>query len=87
MAKRELVEKVSNSYRNRLRECRLKAMIAKQEDLSKLTGINRTTKNALENNRIFLSSHYALLISDALKCSLDELFEKLEPNCSGKNNG
>ena len=76
MAKRKLLMKVTKQYRNRVRECRLQAMMAKQEDLAKKTGINRSTINALENNRLFLSSTYALLISEALKCKLDQLYEK-----------
>jgi DNA-binding XRE family transcriptional regulator len=68
--------KVAKQYRNRVRDCRLLARIAKQEDLAKTTGINRSTINALENNRLFLSSPYALLIAEALGCKLDELYEK-----------
>jgi DNA-binding XRE family transcriptional regulator len=51
--------------------------MAKQEDLAKLTGISRSTINALENNRLFLSSPYALLIAEALGCGIGELYEKL----------
>ena len=76
MPKRKLFTKITNQYRNRVRECRLKALIPKQEDLADMTGINRSTLNALENNRLFLSAPYALLISEALGCKLDELFEK-----------
>lgn len=68
--------KVTKQYRNRVRECRLRAMIAKQEDLAEMTGISRSTINALENNRLFLSSTYALLITEALDCKLDELYER-----------
>ena len=76
MSKRKLLMKVAKQYRNRVRDCRLRAMIAKQEDLAKMTGINRSTINALENNRLFLSSTYALIIAEALNCKLDELYEK-----------
>ena len=76
MAKRKLLMKVTKQYRNRVRECRLQAIVAKQEDLAKMTGISRSTINALENNRLFLSSPYALLIAGALDCRLDELYEK-----------
>ena len=41
-----------------------------------MTGISRSTISALENNRLFLSSHYALLIAEALKCSLNDLYEE-----------
>jgi len=81
MPKRKLLQDITERYRNRVRDCRLKALIAKQEELSKKTGIPRSTINALENNRRFLSSHYALLIAEALDCSLDDLFEKTD---SGK---
>jgi DNA-binding XRE family transcriptional regulator len=52
-------------------------MIPKQDTLARMTGISRTTINALERNRLFLSSHYALLIAEALDCSLDDLYEPL----------
>ncbi|MEJ5377079.1 MAG: helix-turn-helix transcriptional regulator [bacterium] len=76
MSKRKLLVKVAKQYHNRVRECRLRAMVAKQEDLAKMTGISRSTINALENNRLFLSSPYALLISEALGCKLDDLYGK-----------
>ena len=76
MPKRRQLIKVARRYRNCVRECRLRAMVAKQEDLAKMTGINRSTINALENNRLFLSSHYALLIAEVLGCSLDQLYER-----------
>lgn len=77
MPKRKLLMKVAKQYRNKVRDCRLKALMAKQEDLAKLTGISRSTINALENNRLFLSSPYALLIAEALGCGIGELYEKL----------
>jgi transcriptional regulator with XRE-family HTH domain len=51
-------------------------MVPTQVKLSKMTGIDKNIVNALENNRMFLSSSHALLISDALGCKLDDLFEK-----------
>ena len=78
MDSKNLVSRTVSRHRNRVRECRLQAMVAKQEDLARMTGINRSTINALENNRLFLSSPYALLIAEALGCSLDSLFEKRE---------
>lgn len=82
MTKRKLLAKVAEQYYNRVRECRLKAMVAKQVDLAKMTGISRSMINALENNRLFLSSPYALLIAEALGCKLDELYAKRNPNGS-----
>lgn len=76
MAKQKLLAKVVKQYRNRVRECRLRAMVAKQKDLARMTGIDRSTINALENNRLFLSSPYALLIAEALGCRLDDLYCK-----------
>ncbi|MGC8576282.1 MAG: helix-turn-helix transcriptional regulator [Caldisericum sp.] len=73
MSRRKLLVKVAKQYHNRVGECRLRAMVAKQEDLAKMTGISRSTINALENNPLFLSSPYALLIAEALGCRLDDL--------------
>jgi DNA-binding XRE family transcriptional regulator len=78
--KRKQLERIARLYRNRVRECRLKAMLPKQEDLVKLTGISRSVISALENNRLFLSSPYALTIAEALGCKLDDLFEKRQAN-------
>jgi len=83
MARKNLIQRIMNQYRNRVHECRLKAMVSKQEDLSKMTGIHRSTLSALENNRIFLSAPYALLIAEALGCSLDQLYEK--KRCLNRN--
>ncbi len=76
MARRKIMEKIEKLYRNRVKESRLHALVATQEELSKLTGINRTTINALENNRLFLSSQYALAISEVLQCNLNDLYQK-----------
>jgi DNA-binding XRE family transcriptional regulator len=76
MTKRGLLVRVAKRYRNRVRECRLRAMVAKQEDLARMTGISRSTISALENNRLFLSSPYALLIAEALRYRLDDLYDR-----------
>jgi len=76
VAKRKTVQRIENTYQNRIRSCRLRAEIVHQSDLSRRTGISRSTLNALENNKLFLSSTYALLISETLGCKLDDLFEK-----------
>jgi DNA-binding XRE family transcriptional regulator len=78
--KRKLIRKVARQYRNRVRECRLKAMVARQEELARMTGIGRTTISALENNRLFLSAPYALIIAEVLGCSLDDLYEARDCN-------
>ena len=65
--------------KNRVRECRLRAMIASQAELARRTGICRTTICALENNRKPLSISYAILIRGAIGCSLDDLYEKVSP--------
>jgi len=80
MGHRKLVSKVHSQYRNRVQHCRLHAGIAKQETLARRTGIPRTTLSALETNRLFLSSSYALLIRDELGCSLDDLYERVPSN-------
>ena len=65
-------------YRNRLRECRLRALVPMQSTLARMTGISPTTINALENHRLFLSAPNALRIATALKCRLDDLYERCE---------
>jgi DNA-binding XRE family transcriptional regulator len=76
MSTMKLYRKITESYRNRVRECRLRALVSKQEDLAKMTGINPCTLSAIENNRQFLCAPYALLISEALGCHLDDLYIK-----------
>lgn len=68
---------VRTRYRNRVRECRLRGLIISEAELSRRTGIERTTLSALENNRRFLSIEHALLIREILGCSLDDLYEQL----------
>ena len=63
-------------HRNRLRECRLRSLIPTQLKLARKSGIDRTTISALENNRLFLSIHYALRLREVLGCSLDDLYEE-----------
>lgn len=70
-----LIRQVIRRYRNKVHECRLKALVSTQGDLADLTRINRTTISALENNRLFLSAAYALVIAEALHCRLDDLYE------------
>lgn len=65
-------------YRNRVRECRLRALVPTETHLARLCGIDRTTISHLENQRLFLSIRYALAIKEALGCSLDDLYEKAE---------
>lgn len=74
--KRKLLKKVKARYENRVKIYRLKALIDKQAELARLTGIPRSTLNNIENNKIFLSSYYALLISEALGCSISDLYLK-----------
>jgi len=71
---RKLLKNVRNRYKNRVKECRLSALVEKQADLAKLTGISRPTLNNIENNKIFLSSYYAILIAEALSCSISDLY-------------
>ena len=79
MSHRRLVRKVHSQYRNRVRACRLLAQINKQEILALRTGIPRTTLSALETNKTFLSAPYALLIREVLRCTLDDLYERVDP--------
>ncbi len=69
---------VHRRYKNRLRECRLRALVISEAELSRRTGIERTTLSALENNRRFLSIEYALLVKEVLGCPLDDLYELVE---------
>lgn len=78
MPKSLLSTTVMRRYRNRVRECRLRALIAKQEELVRRTGIHRTIISLLENNHRFLSAPYALLIAEALGCRLDDLYERTD---------
>lgn len=68
-------KRIAPEYRNQLREVRLRALIPSQTELAKRTGLCRTTISALENNRIQLSIHHAMLIRRATGCSLDDLYE------------
>ena len=76
MTRRKTMQRIEENYQNRIRACRTHAKIDQQSQLAAKTGINRSTLNALENNRLFLSSHYALVISEALGCTLNDLFER-----------
>lgn len=77
------VSEVASRYRNQVRQCRLRALVPTQRELARMTGINRSTINALEKQRLFLSSYYALIIAEALECKVDDLFEKLGSKLSG----
>ncbi len=80
-----MLAQAKRKFRNRLRKCRLRAIIATQEELAKLTGIDRTTISAIENNRLFLSSPYALIFKEVLGCSLDDLFEQVDGKTKTEN--
>jgi DNA-binding XRE family transcriptional regulator len=74
--KNHSIQSTKNKYRSAVRRCRLKSEVVSQAELGRRTGIDRTTLSAIENNRMFLSIHYALLIKEALGCSLDDLYTK-----------
>lgn len=65
------------TYRNKVRELRLRSLMATQTELARLTGIHQTTLSRIESQQFFLSSRQALAIRDALGCSLDDLFERI----------
>lgn len=71
---------VRTRYRNRVRECRLRGLIVSEAELARRAGIERTTVSALENNNRFLSIEHALLISEVIGCTLDQLYEKVLPS-------
>ena len=70
---------IRQRYNNRVRRCRLLAQVVSQAELSRRTGIARTVISALEHHRRFLPIEYALLIKEALGCSLDDLYELTAP--------
>ncbi len=74
-------------YLNRVRECRLRGLVISEAELSRRTGIERTTLSALENNRRFLCIEHALLIREVLGCSLDDLYERVQPSSGIKGRG
>lgn len=76
MPRRVATGVIEARYRNDVLRCRMRAEIPKQRDLAHMTGISRTTLSAIERNRIFLSAHHALLIRDALGCTLDDLYTR-----------
>jgi transcriptional regulator with XRE-family HTH domain len=71
------IEQVKRKYRARVMECRLRAQIPTKKELAKRTGIAPSIVSDLESGKLFLSSPYALMIKEALGCSLDDLFEDL----------
>lgn len=71
---------IRSRYRNRVRQCRLRGLIISEAELSRRTGIERTTLSALENNRRFLCIEHALLIKEVLGCTLDDLYETIPPS-------
>ena len=79
----EVIDRISSSWENRVRDCRLRALIPRQIDLSQRTGIPPSTISALENQRLFLSSYYAIAIAEAIGCSLDNLYHKKEEDTGG----
>lgn len=74
MPKKRFIRKVAEKYCNRVKECRLKLSNLTQKELAEKTGISQNIVNAIENNRLFLSSPHALLIAEVLGCKLDELY-------------
>lgn len=77
-----MAQGIKKQYGNRLRECRLRAMVATQRELAKMTEISSITIHALENNKLFLPSYCAMLIAETLGWSLDDLYEKRQPKSS-----
>lgn len=59
--------------KNRVREYRLKRGLS-QEELSKLCGIPRTTISAIESGKAVPSVDYAIKLSKALGCNVEDLF-------------
>ncbi|MFN3813008.1 MAG: substrate-binding domain-containing protein [Aquificaceae bacterium] len=63
--------------KNRVRKYRMLKGFS-QEELSKLTGIPRTTISAIESRKVSPSVEYALRLASVLGCSVEELFRQEE---------
>ena len=73
---KKITKQIKAFYRTRVLECRMKAGISKQKDLATKTGIPASIISELESGKQFLSSPYALKISEVCGCMLDDLFER-----------
>jgi len=73
--KRRIPKPPKVTYRNRLREARLKAMIPYQRALAELAGMNPAMVSRYENNRQPLSMEHALVLAAVLKCGIGDLIE------------
>ncbi|MDM7266510.1 MAG: helix-turn-helix transcriptional regulator [Aquificaceae bacterium] len=62
---------------NRVREYRQRLGLS-QEELSRITGIPRTTISSIESGSVMPSVDYALRLARALGCSVEELFSQEE---------
>lgn len=78
MSASRIAEQVGEEYRNRLRECRLRALIGTQCQLSQLTGIRPGVINRWEKNRSLIPIQFALVLSKVLGCRVDELYTRRE---------
>lgn len=67
---------VAKRYRNPLKRMRFSHDCFTQKELSRRTGIPRSSIGAIESQKLFLSAPYALLIKEEFNCSLDELYER-----------
>jgi len=76
MANETMDAMVSTKFQNRLKHLRVERKL-KQGDLAIQTQINRATLSLIENHRLFLSAKNALVLRDVLKCSLDDLYERI----------
>ncbi len=70
--------------KNNLKNCRLKALISTQKELSEKSGISRTVICAIENGRASLSAGNALILMKILNCRLDDLYGVIDEERIGK---
>lgn len=78
MAKRTVTVDIKRRYRNQVRLCRLRAGIPTVAILARVLGISRSMVSELEHQRRFLCAPHALVIAEALKCRLDDLYLRVE---------
>jgi DNA-binding XRE family transcriptional regulator len=71
-----LATQVKRNHVNNVQILRLKAGYRTQKEFSEVTNISPTILNAIESNRKFLSSVYAIRIAEVLGCTIDELFSR-----------
>lgn len=63
-------------WKNRLRECRLRALVVTETDLARKVGLSPSTVSRIENQKVFLTAQNALKIAEVLNCGIGDLYIK-----------